>query len=74
MDVICFVEWERAGEKTACDGVRGPGEVAGVERESESESSSLQCDDSEESESEVAGEDGGATVVISDETVVVAVR
>jgi len=36
--------------------------VAGDECESESESSSLQCDDSEESVySEVAGDDGGET-------------
>lgn len=45
----------------ACDGVKGPGEVAGVEWESESDSSSLQCDDSDESESEVTGDDGGET-------------
>jgi hypothetical protein len=58
-------ELGRAGEKTACDGVRRSGEVAGVERESESDSSSLQCDDSDESESgedsEVTGDDGGET-------------
>lgn len=36
--------------------------MAGVEWESESESSSLQCEDSEESEySEVTGDDGGET-------------
>lgn len=52
----------RAGEKTACEGVRRSGELAGVEWESESLSSSLQCDDSEESEkSEVAGDEGGET-------------
>lgn len=51
-DASGFVaECGRAGEKTACDGVKRPGEVAGVEWESESVSSSLQCDDSEESES-----------------------
>ena len=53
------IECGRAGENTACDGVAGRGEVGGVEWESESDSSSLQCDDSEESESEVAGDDGG---------------
>jgi len=46
--------------------------VAGVERESESDSSSLQCDDSEESESEASGEDGGASV--PEGAVIVAVR
>jgi len=65
-DLSGFVdECGRAGEKTACDGVGGAGEVAGVECESESLSSSLQCDDSEESESgedsDTTGDDGGDT-------------
>ena len=51
----------RAGENTACEGVMGPGEVGGVECESESESESVQCDDSEESESEATGDEGGET-------------
>jgi hypothetical protein len=59
---------------TACDGVRGPGDVAGVECESESDSSSLQCDDSEESESEVTGDDGGETSTAVVRTGVVGMR
>ena len=59
IELIGFViELDRAGENTACDGVEGAGEDGGVEWESESDSSSLQCDDSEESESVVDGDEG----------------